>query len=320
MSVFMDVEDPINPHADDAALQFANLFTECRVRGSFCVTGEKCRTLLARGRLDVAGALAPHCLGLHTDTHSQHPTTMELLADVPLEEGCRLAFEAEKRGFDAFVALFGRAPSFWGGAGNTWSPEITEALKRLGIPAYSYALTGVPDGGIHRFNGVVALPQHVAIGETNWCDSPQSIPSVREDWTGIFVGHPTRFRYAEFWDKAYAEGRTPVVPEAASLSDDAAFGRGKANLRAFLLELDGVVEIVGVDEVVGSLGPFRKASTEDQDFFAQHTAGALRSAGRWPIHRPDLDVSGIEAKALARSRTLEVQRTHRRHSASDGYD
>ena len=88
VSVFMDVEDPINDFADDAALDVASLFTKVGVRGSFCLTGQKCRKLLERQRLDVLEAFSCHCLGLHTDTHSLHPTTMELLERVPYEDGC----------------------------------------------------------------------------------------------------------------------------------------------------------------------------------------------------------------------------------------
>src|SRR5688500_8544735 len=108
----MDVEDPINALADDAALDFAQLFTELGIRGSFCITGEKCRKLVERGRQDVIETFLPHCLGLHTDTHSYHPTTMELLADLDYDEGCKAAFEAESKGFEAFRAAFGRTPSF----------------------------------------------------------------------------------------------------------------------------------------------------------------------------------------------------------------
>src|SRR5947207_1348915 len=135
VSVFMDVEDPFNPLADPAALDIAQLFSNLSVKGSFCVTGEKCRSLMARNRTDIIDAYKSHCLGLHTNTHSQHPTTMELLSDVTYEDGCRLAHESEKPGFDSFTEAFGRVPSFWGGAGNTWSPEITFALSELGIPA-----------------------------------------------------------------------------------------------------------------------------------------------------------------------------------------
>jgi hypothetical protein len=207
VSVFMDVEDPINPLADDAALDIARLFMEAGVRGSFCLTGDKCRSLLERGRRDVLEAYQPHCLGLHTNGHSRHPTTMELLADVGYEEGCRLAYEDQRQGFEAFQAAFERTPAFWGGAGNTWSAEITEAIRRLGIGAYSYALTTVGHDKVHRFNGAFALPQAIAISEDTWADDALAFAAVDKaldrvandtnPWLGIFVGHPTRLRHVD---------------------------------------------------------------------------------------------------------------------------
>ncbi len=311
-SVFMDVEDPVNPLADDAALDLARLFTEAGVRGSFCATGEKCRTLLARGRTDVIEALRPHCLGLHTDTHSVHPTTMELLEHCDFEQGCERAYRAERPGFDAFVAAFGRPPAFWGGAGNTWSPEITDALKRLGIPAYSYALT-FAGGRVHGFNGVTALPQHLSISEEDWAAderaamrSEQVLSNLGHGWTGIFVGHPTRLRYAEFWDKPYAGGRMPETPEQAEPVPDEVYERSKRNLRSFLDRLREVVRIAGVDEIPASR--FEKATDEELDDFGRETARALREAAGWPIHRLGLDPSRIVEKTLALASTLEIDR------------
>src|SRR5579862_6915100 len=245
VSLFMDVEDPINPLADDTALDFADLFTACGIRGSFCLTGEKCRTLVARGRSDVVRAFEPHCLGLHTDTHSCHPTTMELLADLSYEKGCEAAYETEKKGFDAFVQAFGRKPAFWGGAGNTWSPEITDALKRLGIPAYAYAHTRLPGEAVHRFNGVVGLPQAVGVSEDDWALQPEvaaeqvfrALDQIDQPWIGVFVGHPTRFRYEEFWDKPYAHGQTPPEPEFVEPVSDRQYLIAKSNLEGFLNQI-----------------------------------------------------------------------------------
>lgn len=313
----MDVEDPINPLADDAALDFARLFTEAGVRGSFCLTGEKCRTLRARGRTDVVEAFRPHCLGLHTDTHSFHPTTMELLADLDFEDGCRAALETERKGFDAFTDLFGRSPAFWGGAGNTWSPEITEALKSLGIPAYVYALTAVPR--VHRFNGVTAFPQHLSIAETDWMDDEraalQSADVIRKTndifspWIGVFVGHPTKMRYTEYWDTPYNAGRTPPSPEYTEPVPDEAYERAKANLRSFLAQLKETANILGVDEALALEWRFYPPSKLERDIFNKWTPANLRAAAKWPIHRPDLDPSKIVAKTMALAHTLEIGET-----------
>ena len=314
--MFMDVEDPINPLADDAALDFALLFSRAGVKGSFCLTGEKCRSLASRRRQDVVEAMLPHCLGLHTDTHSCHPTTMELLEGLSFEEGCLAAFESEKRGYDAFVDLFGARPAFWGGAGNTWSPEITDALKRLEIPAYSYALTSLPEDAVHRFNGVMALPQALSISEASWmnhstaqaeCDRVLAdLRGAPNPWTGVFVGHPTRFRHAEFWDKVYAGGVNPERLESAMVAPEQDFQRGKANLSKFLERLQSECEVIGVDEALSLPWSFRAPESWERSWFESHTSENLAAATSWPIHRPGLDARNIVEKTLALSGTLEV--------------
>jgi len=309
----MDVEDPINPLADQAALDLAELFSEAGVKASFCLTGEKCRTLLARGRQDVLDAYRPHCLGLHTDTHSYHPTTMELLADVPFEKGCRLAFETESKGFNAFQSAFGRDPVFWGGAGNTWSPEITSALKQLGIPAYCYALTALPNDAVHRFNGVVALPQALSISEPDWADSTDRpnrvLDAIRESdqpWLGVFVGHPTRLRYTQFWDFPFNHGQTPEIPEQAQPVEEPVYQRSLENLRAFLVKLQATTEIIGVDDFFTADLSFRPPTLSELEFFRLNTSGNLRGAAKWPIHRQDLSPELIVSKTLALEATLGV--------------
>lgn len=316
VSVFMDVEDPINPLADDAALDFPHLFDEAGVRGSFCLTGEKCRTLLARGRLDIAEAYRPHSLGLHTNTHSFHPSTMELLADKNWEDGCAAAYEVESKGFHAFSQLIGRSPEFWGGGGNTWSPEITDAMKRLGIPAYAYALTEFPHHAVHRFNDVVALPQALSISELDWADDERAsaasdrvlkaIPEIDQPWVGLFVGHPTKFRYSDWWDVPYYGGRTPPEPEYGIPVSLETYERSKANLRAFLSKLKTVASVIGIDQALGLPWKFRPPSEAELTHYGERTSAMLRGAKNWPVHYPGLDPEHIVEKTMALSGTLAV--------------
>lgn len=316
ISLFQDVEDPLNPLADDAALDIARLFTEAGVRGSFAVTGEKCRKLVERGRRDVIEALKPHCLGLHTDTHSYHPTTMELLADVSFERGCELAFAAERKGHLAFLRAFDRPPSFWGGAGNTWGPEITEALRRLEVPAYAYALTEAPYQLPHRFNGVLAFSQHLSTSEPDWADDERA--EARGTWVleeigrrqgahlSIFTGHPTRFRYERFWDVPYAQGVTPAEPELASPLSVEVYERSKKNLSRWLRRIRDEHQVIGLDDAIALPWIFRRPLKEERDYFCDRTAQNLREAAYWPTHRPDLNVEGIVEKTLGLSDTLEI--------------
>lgn len=316
VSVFMDVEDPINPLADPACLDIAHLFTNLSVRGSFCITGEKCRSLMSRHRGDVLEAFKPHCLGLHTNTHSQHPTTMELLADVDYEEGRELAFKSQKPGYDSFLEAFDRPPCFWGGAGNTWSPEINDALRRLAIPAYTYSLTRVPEDRVHQFNGVIGLPQNIAIGETQWADdllAEQQMQAVLEfvessnsPLLGIFVGHPTRFRHTQYWDLGYNNGVTadpyPMTPPV----DEPTYQRSLNNLRTFLMRLRRIADIVGVDDMLKFDWSFRPPTEVERDYFRVESAKYLAGAAHWPIHRPDLNPDNIISKTLSLESTLFI--------------
>ena len=316
VSLFMDVEDPINPLADDAALDFPLLFADAGVRGSFCLTGEKCRTLQARGRLDVAEAYKPHCLGLHTNTHSFHPSTMELLAGLQWAEGCVAAYETESKGFNAFVNLIGRPPSFWGGGGNTWSPEITDAMKRLQIPAYVYALTRFPDEAVHMFNGVIALPQALSISEQDWADDDRaatasdrvlhSIAELDQPWIGVFVGHPTKFRHTDWWDIPYYGGRTPPAPEYGTPVSQETYRRAKSNLRSFLDRIKREFEVIGVDEALQLPWQFRLPTADELAYYEEHTPATVRGAKNWPIHYPGLDPELIVAKTMALTNTVQV--------------
>jgi hypothetical protein len=316
VSVFMDVEDPINPRSDDAALDIALIFSASGVRGSFCITGEKCRTLLQCGRQDVIDAFKPHCLGLHTDTHSFHPTTMELLAKPDWEEGCELAFQTQSRGETAFHQAFDRSPAFWGGAGNTWSAEITDALKKLNIPAYGYALTRLPGDPVHRFNGVMAFPQNLSISEPEWRDDVEArfasnrvLSKVEESnlpWVGIFAGHPTKLRHKDYWDTPYFGGRTPPEPEFVEPVPVEEYEAGKKNLGAFLKRLSVEAKVVGLDEVIAKSWTFRRPTNDEIHYFERETASAIRSAAQWPVHWPGLDPENMVLKALALKDSVEV--------------
>jgi len=316
VSLFMDVEDPINPLADDAARDFGELFSACGVVGSFCVTGEKCRSLVSRGRRDVLDALAPHACGLHTDTHSFHPSTMEMLAECPFEEGCELAAATEGRGRDAFRDAFAHDPEFWGGAGNTWSPEISAILPPFGMGAYVYALTSLPNDAVHRFNGVVAMPQATSISELDWMEDARAsaavegtfarIEAFEQPWIGLFVGHPTKMRHRDYWDKPFYAGRTPPSPEFSEPVSEAEYARAKDNLAGFLERVQRAFEVVSVPDALALPWRFRAPTEAERDYFVERTSANLRSAVGWPIHRPGLSAENIVAKTLALADTVEV--------------
>src|SRR5579871_1920484 len=154
----MDVEDLVAEEADDIAKTCAEILLEEEVRATLCVVGEKARLLQQRGRGDVIAALKAHDLGIHTNLHSVHPTIAEFLGDKGWDDGVEEALRRETAGVQAIKEVFGVSPSCWGGPGNTWGPQICEAMRQLGVPAFVYAYSGVPGGSVHRFAGLLAYP------------------------------------------------------------------------------------------------------------------------------------------------------------------
>jgi hypothetical protein len=314
LTLFFDTEDPYNEHADDAAKAIAEAFSAEGVRGTFCVTGEKCRKLLGRGRHDVIAALESHALGLHTNTHSIHPTTMELLESRDWEEGCRAALAAERPGLEAFERAFGRKPCCWAGAGYTWGPQITAALPELGIPSYVYSLTQEPGMRVHRFLGQFAFPIHHSVYEPNWFAADgvrQALEAVENalahPWTGVLCGHPTRLRYTDYWDKPFYAGVTPEEYQGPPPRSAEDFDETLERLRWFVQEIGKQSRIVGLDEVLEMPWTFTPATPDEQAEAARLTTERIqRVAQLWPVHKPDLDTSLIERLTIERLDTIEI--------------
>jgi len=317
VSLLFDVEDPFNLESDDATLQIAQIASECGVRATFCVSGHKCRVLQERGRRDVIDALKNHALGLHSDTHSLHPTTMELLEHKGWVDGVEAALESEGRGMRSFELVFGRKPCCWGGAGNTWGPQITEACRILGIPAILYSQFEVPGFAVHRFLGVLSLPSGAFLGGEDAMESEeaardgveQAIAKVRANptaWAEVFCGHPSRYRLVEFWDRPYFGGETPKTYPHGPVRDETKFQDCMENLRKSILRLKEEFQIVGVDEIVDLDWQWREPNQAEKDQIATRTAERLKNAALWPPNHPSLDVSRIVAETLARINILRL--------------
>jgi hypothetical protein len=318
VSLFFDVEDPFGEFADDAALDVAQVFSRCGVRATFCVTGEKCRKLLLRDRTDVLDALAEHALGLHTNTHSQHPTTMELLEETDWDDGIEAAYASEKPGLDAFLKAFpGRTPSCWAGAGYTWGPQITAILPRLGIPSYVYALTSVGERRVHRFLDSLAFPITSVAKETEYEYEDSTDEAIARvlvnlrkrggDWPIVFCGHPTKMRYSDYWDRAYYGGVTPRPYMGVEPREREAYERSLQNLERFIRAINDEFPVAGLDEAVALPWQFRELTTPELEVAETETVANIRwRAEDWPVHKPGLKTDRIEAETLARFDTLRV--------------
>jgi hypothetical protein len=316
IALLMDVEDPVNPESDGAAVACAKAMSELKIKGSICLTGEKIRAFAARWHGPWTEEFAPHALGLHTDRHSAHPTTMELLEGCDWEGGLKAAIEDMLPGLRVFHNAFGRLPTFWGGAGNTWAPQVDGALSTFGIPIRVYSLTWAPQGAPHKMGDVLALPQVASISEDDladdgraseaWEQVSRTLKEYPHRFACLFAGHPTRFRFAEFWDKSYYHGVSPQRIEPARPRLVKESRHILQNFRSLLAKAASTFSIVGLDDVAGWPWNTREVSPAEFGEAERKTVENIRAAAKWIVHRPDLTTRRIELETLKRLSLMKV--------------
>ena len=334
VSLLFDVEDLISTRADDDTREVAETVSSEGLRATFCVVGERVRQWRERGRNDVVDSLARHDLGFHTDLHSVHPTVVEYLADKGWEDGVDEVLRREEAGIQAFRELFGRMPSCWGGPGNTWGPQVSEAMRRIGVPAVVYAHTRVPRGDVHRFSGILHYQSGVSINDVEyhladrWRSNLERVLRDLEtraasgaEWTELFMGHPSRIFTAEFWDgPSFSGGRNPPasewVPPRRKPSDEAA-----AALRHFRDTLRAVRSLgessgIRVRTIAEMNALFVEAraevlSTQELEQAGSEIDQSLARMPLWPILPPQIDTSRIRELTRQRLDTLRRLRLPR---------
>jgi hypothetical protein len=259
--VCFDVEDLVHPDSDDVPRDIADMLADDGIVASMCVVGEKARLWERRGRQDVIAAVGKHDVSLHTNRHSVHPTVSEYLADKDWETGVAEAVRREGPGVRDLARIFGVYPSTWGTGGYSWGPQIPAATRMLGIPSNIYTHASLEVAGAWWFAGQLCYPDGVSLpgGEDACCDDAsfeaglpallEQVEVLQRDGTScllLFGGHPTRFRYTEFWDSInYNRGQNtdPADYRPAPRRDDKAYTTGLRNLRRMLMavrDLPGV--------------------------------------------------------------------------------
>ena len=325
VTLLMDVEDLIAPEADDIARTCADILAEEGVRITMCIVGEKARLLARRGRADVIAALRQHDLGVHTDFHSVHPTIAEYLGDKGWEDGVAEALTRERPGIEAIRDVFGVEPSCWGGPGNTWGPQIGAAIRQLGVPAFVYAHTRVPQGGVHRFTDILAYPGGRALSDGRYHDDAlaaedrarlcRELQTDREAgvfWQEVFIGHPTRILHESFWDAAnFADGANPPRDtwQPAPRKPQADLDRALKNFRESVRTLKALpgIELRTIREMNALLAeaPSAPLTEAEQTRIWPEIEKNLRGMTGWPILPRHFDVSRILAATRAQLPTLQ---------------
>jgi hypothetical protein len=329
VTLLMDVEDLVAPEADDMAKTCADILIEEGVQATLCVVGEKARLLSQRGRADVVAALGQHDLGIHTDLHSVHPTIAEFLGDKGWDDGVSEALRREAPGVQAIQQTFGRMPSCWGGPGNTWGPQVCEAMRQLGVPAFVYAYTAVPGGGVHRFAGLLAYPNGPGMNDGCYQDETRTrqdrarVRQVLETnrdagriWQQVFLGHPTRILHTAFWDAPnFAAGKNPPREAwtPARRKSPAALDRALANFREAIRAVRAIpgLEMRTIREMNAllSTAAVTPLAPDEQEAAWPEMEAALTGMKGWPILPPDFDVRRILATTRSQLSTLQRLKT-----------
>jgi hypothetical protein len=325
VTAFMDIEDIVNPDSDEAARDCAEILSQAGLRATMCVVGEKARLLLKRGRDDVIAALSEHDIALHSDCHSVHPTIAEAMEARSWDEGVDEAIQMEQPGVLAIERAFGRPPSCWAGPGNTWGPQLCDALKHLGLPAYAYGQTVVPDGGVHRFGGRIAYPNGPALSDAAYPDDAESerqrdVLAARLEaeaaagmrWQQVFLGHPSRILHEEFWDAPnFAGGANPPrdLWLSARRRSEHDFRRALANFQRGVRMLASLpfIELCTIAEMNPRLARAASSPLTDHEINVvwPRIEGNLKAMRHWPIFPPDFYATNITALTRARIHTLE---------------
>jgi len=325
VTAFMDIEDLVNAESDEATRDCAEILSQEGLQATLCVVGEKARLLLKRHRDDVIAAMSEHDIGLHSDFHSVPPTIAEAMERRGWEEGVDEAIRMERPAVEAIHRAFGRSPSCWGGPGNTWGPQVCAALRELAVPAFVYAHTQIPEGGVHRFAGCVAYPNGPSLNDIGYSDDAESERQrdqvalrLAEDaaagvpWQQVFLGHPSRILHDAFWDAPnFYYGANPPREQwkRTPRRSEADFRRALRNFRQgvrMLVSHPGI-EVLTVRALNARLAntPSVPLSEAEREQVWPSIESSLRSMREWPIMPPGFEARNICAMTRERLHTLE---------------
>ena len=137
-----DIYYPPEYRIDDIPGWLAEIMTDVGVRGSFCVFGEKARTLKDRGRKDVLKAMAGHDLVSHQQGNCR-PLIPEILQDKEWTDGVEAMRQYEDKVAEDFRRAFGRDPVGLSRHNLYWASQHVAVAGERGMP-YMTGIIGVP--------------------------------------------------------------------------------------------------------------------------------------------------------------------------------
>ncbi len=139
-----DTEDIFFPpeyRIDDVPGWLAEIMSDCDLRGTFFVMGEKLRSLKDRGRVDVIERMTAHDLASHGQGN-RHPLIPEILQDKGWDDGVEAMRAYEARVSEEFSDVFGREPVAFSRHNAYFAPQHVAVAGERGI-SYMYGIARI---------------------------------------------------------------------------------------------------------------------------------------------------------------------------------
>lgn len=220
------VEDFVLSRSDDIVLGLARALDRLGVRGNFHITGDKVRTLAARGRQDVIEALSRHVVGYHTNTHGMRPFLGGLLDMDDWDASLREVLLTEAPGVRDVTNAFGRPPAY-GVSEFLKGPQLICAFATLGIRSgvIITSLASLPGAAVWLCNCLL-LNTDVLIALEHRPDIPDRLATIKahiderleraraSDGVAVAFAHPYKYacESAKSWGAWNASYRGAVSP------------------------------------------------------------------------------------------------------------
>ncbi|MBM4084682.1 MAG: hypothetical protein FJ272_07825, partial [Planctomycetes bacterium] len=209
--------------SDDAAKRLADILTKHKVRGCFCVVGDKARALVARGRRDVIGALRQHEIHYHTNTHGYWPRTAFFLEESEWDAGLAKLMASEVRGLDDIEHLFGQRPTAYAKPDSHWAARQIYGLRLLGLKLFASSPFEMPDSTPVWYMNSLNVRYHLMF--ERYYDKPSPFEAMKADFEAlltkrrgtdapILIGtHPCMWVCKTFYDVHNVKVRGQLPPK-----------------------------------------------------------------------------------------------------------
>ena len=210
-----DTEDFVNQNAADGILRVIEVLEEYGVRGVFVIVGKFAEALRKWGRMDIIAALSRHEIGIHSLSHSLHPTINEYTDHVDYSLCLRRFREKEGECLRILKETFGKEHIYAAcGPGSSVSYVMQYGYTEMGVPLHLGAGSYYGDtkaGRPTKYANAIQIPTAYGL-DTLETYTKADIDKMLDDAASrydhlCFCHHPAMNLLKVFYDKLNFDGK-----------------------------------------------------------------------------------------------------------------